>query len=197
MRESKGFTLIELLVVIAVIALLLAMLMPALGRAMELGQRAELGQKIKLSLYHRADDILALLRCTEKCISEPISGYASQKMTLTSLSDKATAQASNSFGFCLYLWLVVLECAKRCKLEIEKRIKEGHKPPDEWTQFKKAVKKYARDLKDVMQVYKKKGKEAAQRKAKKLEIDKQISELDKLLKVLLDWLNGLYGFTLE
>jgi prepilin-type N-terminal cleavage/methylation domain-containing protein/prepilin-type processing-associated H-X9-DG protein len=47
MRKSKGFTLIELLVVIAVIAMLLAILMPTLSRARELGQRAVCANHLK------------------------------------------------------------------------------------------------------------------------------------------------------
>lgn len=39
MKQSKGFTLIELLVVIAVIGLLMAVIMPALQKAKELGRR--------------------------------------------------------------------------------------------------------------------------------------------------------------
>ncbi|MHC4511810.1 MAG: type II secretion system protein [Planctomycetota bacterium] len=59
MHRRKAFTLIELLVVIAVIAVLMAILMPALNRAREQGKRIvclnNLGQLMKGWILY-ADD---------------------------------------------------------------------------------------------------------------------------------------------
>jgi len=47
MKKKKGFTLIELLVVIAIIAMLLAILMPALGKVKKLAMRLVCGTNVK------------------------------------------------------------------------------------------------------------------------------------------------------
>ena len=46
MKRSKAFTLVELLVVVGIIALLVTMLMPTLGRAMELARRSMCGANL-------------------------------------------------------------------------------------------------------------------------------------------------------
>lgn len=69
--KKKGFTLVELLVVIAIIAMLLAILMPALGKVRQLAQRIMCGTNLgglgKAMLTYATDD---------KYESYPISGKA-------------------------------------------------------------------------------------------------------------------------
>jgi prepilin-type N-terminal cleavage/methylation domain-containing protein len=74
MQRTKAFTLIELLVVIAVIALLLAILMPALKKAKEQGQCASCQANLKNYSYA----IFMYLNDSDDRFPDPVSCYFSQ-----------------------------------------------------------------------------------------------------------------------
>lgn len=91
MRESKGFTLIELLVVIAVIALLLAILMPALSRAREMGQRIACANHLKTLLL--ANEVYA----------SKYDGYYVPIRFWDSAGDSTDWIGNENFRACIYM----------------------------------------------------------------------------------------------
>lgn len=83
-QEKDGFTLIELLVVISIIALLLSILMPALGRVKHIAKRTVCAARIK-------DATIALLVYA--------SGAGDDKLPLGAMGKSSIAQYQKGFGW--------------------------------------------------------------------------------------------------
>jgi prepilin-type N-terminal cleavage/methylation domain-containing protein len=121
-RRRVGFTLIELLVVVAIIALLIAILIPSLGRAKELANRSACGASLTgiikaLNLYaaENSDSFpLVLPPTTANKINNPVpqpstgapNGTGNFQQTLTSYYNSANAQLGDPMA---NMWLLVLK----------------------------------------------------------------------------------------
>jgi prepilin-type N-terminal cleavage/methylation domain-containing protein len=121
-QSRKGFTLIELLVVVAIIALLIAILIPSLGRAKELANRSACGASLTgiikaLNLYaaENADSFpLVLPPTTANKINNAVpipstaapNGTGNAQQTINSYYNSANAQAGDPMA---NLWILVLK----------------------------------------------------------------------------------------
>jgi prepilin-type N-terminal cleavage/methylation domain-containing protein/prepilin-type processing-associated H-X9-DG protein len=115
MRRSDGFTLIELLVVIAVIALLLAILMPALSKAKELAQGVACKSNLKNYCYAVAmylDDCDGKFPPPERCYFSQVerypieSGVTGNHLHLRWCNGDVDLKSHPEFGGALYRYLV-------------------------------------------------------------------------------------------
>ena len=92
-RRTKGFTLIELLVVISIIALLLSIIMPSLGRVKELARRTVCASNLKslgTSVFVYANKNNDLLPTSYYKTADPTYGQPSASYMLFYLYTNAT-----------------------------------------------------------------------------------------------------------
>jgi prepilin-type N-terminal cleavage/methylation domain-containing protein len=109
-RRGEAFTLVELLIVIAIIAILAALLLPALARAKELSRRSACSQNLRqlslaVALYATDNtDVLPLPQQRSGHWSEQLRSYYANPHLLVCPTDQSTVgaifpDASDERGF--------------------------------------------------------------------------------------------------